>query len=109
MPYVDVTGNEAHGETEMKYAVHNTHADMNNGSHGFLNTWEVSRFATGAERDAFVANLENKKARAITRREAIEIWRGAYLSVGKAIPAGGLFTASDDTRFWNENQLEYTK
>ncbi len=87
------------------YAAHNTRADLNNGNHGFLNTWEVSRFPTKSERDAFVARMDNKKAKAVTRDEANRIWRGTYLSVGEAIPRGGLFGDNrfGDSHFWNED------
>ena len=92
----------------MFYAAHNTHADINNGNRGFLNTWEVSRFSTKTERDAFVSKFENKNARACTRKEAVDFWRGQFLSVGKDIPRGGLFADSNEkterynSNFWNE-------
>ena len=86
------------------YAAHNTHADINNGNRGFLNTWEISRFATRAERDAFVDKYENRNAKPVTRKEAEIIYRGCYLSVGEPVPAGGLFGADryGMTNFWNE-------
>lgn len=90
----------------MFYATHNSYADRNNGSFGFLNSWEVSRFPTRGERDAFVARFENKLARPITRASAGYIWRRNYLCVGAPVPRGGLFPRDDiepeRDRFFNE-------
>lgn len=86
------------------YAAHNTHADIRNGSRGFANTWEISRFSSKSDRDAFVAKFENKDARPVTRKEAIRLYAENYSSVGKDVPAGGLFGADrfGQTNFWNE-------
>jgi hypothetical protein len=75
----------------MFYATYNIYADLDRGNRGFANTWEVARFATREERDAFVAMESNRRARAVTRKEAVQIWRGAYLCVGRKPPRGGLF------------------
>ena len=64
------------------YAAHNTHADLLNGNRGFLNSWEISRFDSAAERAAFVEKYENKNARALTRSEAESLWKSQYTSVG---------------------------
>lgn len=89
----------------MFYAAHNIYANLINGNRGFLNTWAVSRFATRAERDAFVDRYSNKDAKAVSSKEAVDIWQGTYLCVGEDVPAGGLFGVSrfGDTHFWNEN------
>lgn len=91
----------------MFYAAHNSHADLYNGNHGFANTWEVSRFKTRQERDAFVEKMSNHKARAVTRKRAAEIWEGCFLCVGDKVPVGGLFGVAKEqsgpwSPFWNE-------
>ena len=88
----------------MYYAIHNTHADLANGYTGFSNTWEISRFETKVDRDAFVEKMENKNAKAVTRKQAIEYFNATYLSVGKEVPVGGLFgqPAFGGSYFWNE-------
>ena len=94
----------------MYYAKHNTRADLNNGNHGFLNTWVVSRFKTRKERDSFVVEYENQLAEAVTRKEAEATFRGGFECVGKPVPRGGLFGPPDadfwkghNENFWNEN------
>lgn len=89
----------------MFYAAHNTRADLMNGDQGFLNTWEISRFANRADRDTFVAKHDNKKAKPVSRVAAAAIFAGCYLSVGEDVPRGGLFgEGADQGRFWNEAQ-----
>lgn len=90
------------------YATHNTRASLFSGNHGFLNTWEVSRFSCIADRNAFVEEYSNKLARAVTRKEATHIFNGCYLSVGETVPAGGLFGNNRNSwsNFWNENNIE---
>lgn len=87
------------------YAAHNTRADLIQGNRGFANTWEISRFATREDRDAFVAEMENKAGQAVTRKEAEDLYRGCFRCTGADVPAGGLF--GDDgfgmSRFWNES------
>ena len=87
------------------YAAHNAGADVVNGNDGFANTWEVSRFRSRAERDAFVVRHDNQRARAVTRKDAEATYRDGYLSVGAEVPAGGLFGADAYglTNFWNES------
>jgi hypothetical protein len=90
-------------ETTMKfYAAHNAYADINKGSRGFLNTWEISRFSSRSDRDAFVEKYQNKDAKPVTRKAAIELFAGNYLSVGKVVPVGGLFGRFGQSNFWNE-------
>lgn len=88
------------------YATHNTRADLANGNRGFLNTWAVSRFDTRDSRDAFVAEHDNQLARAVTRKEAEQIWRDGFLCVGSTPPPGGLFgpdaAGISPSNFWNE-------
>lgn len=75
----------------MFYAAINPRANLSNGNLGFLNTWEIARFETKAEREDFVKRYENKAARVVTRKEAIAIFAETYECVGKAVPNGGLF------------------
>lgn len=100
--------------TRHYYAAHNTYADLRNGNHGFLNTWEVSRFPSREARDVFVDLYSDQLAKPVTRREAEGIWRGTYLCVGDTPPRGGLFATHDrwgwrlqGSRFWNEEQALY--
>lgn len=90
------------------YAAHNTRADLDNGNHGFRNTWEVSRFETKADRDEFVSKRTNQLAKAVTRRAAEGIFRDHYDCTGETMPSGGLFgtDAYGQSRFWNENAIE---
>lgn len=94
----------------MYYAAHNTHTDLNTGDHGFANTWEISRFATRAERDAFVERLSHKMARPVTDKEAIAIFARCYECEGKPVPQGGLFGDEGNrygtSYFWNERYGE---
>lgn len=94
--------------TKTFYAAHNTRADLDNGNHGFRNTWEVSRFPTKADRDAFVAKYANKLGKPVSRREAEGIFRDYYLSTGNDMPKGGLFGLDGygQSRFWNENAMD---
>ena len=89
------------------YAAHNICANRLNGDYGFLNTWEVSRFKSKADRDAFVAEYDNKNARVVTRKEASAIFDRCYTSNGKDVPKGGLFGTDDYglSRFWNESEV----
>ena len=75
----------------MFYAAINPLANINEGKRGFLNTWEIARFNTKAERDEFVIAYENKAAKVVTRKKAIGIFASAYECVGKPVPKGGLF------------------
>lgn len=85
------------------YAALNVRADLNNGNQGFANTWEIARFFTKAQRDAFVDKEANRRARAVTRKGAAAIFAGNYEAVGKPVPAGGLFgRQSDHTRFFQD-------
>ncbi len=89
----------------MYYATHNIYANLVNGNRGFANSWEVSRFKTRAEREAFIEKYENKAARAVSRDEASKIFRDTYLCVGKEPPTGGLFGGDKYAQighFWNE-------
>lgn len=88
------------------YAKHNTRADLDSGNHGFLNTWEISRFDTKAERDQFVDANSNQKATAITRNQAGVAFAATFICVGEKPPVGGLFAENKygDTNFWNERQ-----
>jgi hypothetical protein len=90
--------------TKHFYAAHNLKADLRNGSRGFLNTWEVSRFSSRKDRDAFVEKYENQMAKPVTRKEAGEIYASGFLSVGQKVPTGGLFGADrhGESNFWNE-------
>ncbi len=85
----------------MFYAAHNTRADLQNGNHGFLNTWEISRFKTNAERKSFIKEYENQGAKPVSRKEAKNIFDGTFLCVGEKVPVGGLFS-SDNNFFWWE-------
>lgn len=88
----------------MLYAAHNTRADLNTGDRGFVNTWEISRFATRAERDAFIERYAHKLAMPVTRKQAITIYARCFECEGKPVPKGGLFGVNQygDSRFWNE-------
>lgn len=88
------------------YAAINLRADINAGNRGFINTWEIAKFDTKAERDAFVAKNGNRAAKAVTRKEAEAIYADCFLSVGETVPVGGLF--GNDTygygRFYVEEE-----
>lgn len=88
----------------MFYAAHNTRANVNTGDRGFINTWEISRFETRAERDAFVGRYAHKLAKPVTRKEAIVIFARCFECVGKPVPKGGLFGVDryGVGYFWNE-------
>jgi hypothetical protein len=83
---------------KMIYGAYNTHADLDRGNHGFINTWMVVRFATRKEREDFLVAFEHKKAKAVTRKEAEWIHERDYSSAGKEVPIGGLFNASN---YWS--------
>ncbi len=91
----------------MFYAAHNSNADLRSGNRGFANTWEVSRFSSRSDRDAFVEEFENQLARPVTRAEAVALWRSQFETVGKPIPKGGLFKANrfGSSEFYNEYAL----
>jgi hypothetical protein len=72
------------------YATYNSYGNLREGSHGFLNTWEIKTFPNQKARNQWVDENENRLARAVTRREAIEIFAACYHSVGKPVPTGGL-------------------
>lgn len=76
------------------YAAHNSRANLREGNQGFLNTWQISRFKSKGERDAFVKEYENQRAYALTRREADQLFRSQYECVGREPPAGGLFASN---------------
>lgn len=85
------------------YAALNTRADLDNGNQGFANTWEIARFLTKAQRDAFVSKEANRRAHAVTRKGAAAIFARNYEAVGKPVPPGGLFgRQSDPTRFFHD-------
>lgn len=97
----------------MFYATHNTHADLRNGNRGCANTWEVSRFETRQQRDAWVESRSNQMARAVKRAEAVTVYAGGFACVGRTVPRGGLFGPAGDGRgghgdsnFWNEQQID---
>jgi hypothetical protein len=71
------------------YAIFNYRADLGNGNAGFCNTWSVDVFHSREERDAFVAHEGNRRARAVTRVGAEEVWRRGFLENGEPIPRGG--------------------
>jgi hypothetical protein len=81
------------------YAALNRYADLDNGNRGFANSWEIARFNSRSERDAFVMQYANNAARAVTRRDAERIYRDNYISVGRTVPQGGLF-GYDGANFW---------
>lgn len=83
----------------MYYAAYNTRADLSRGDHGFVNSWSIVRFATKAERQEFLVEFEDLKAKAVTRKEAEYIHERNYTSVGKKPPVGGLFNGNT---FWGQ-------
>lgn len=72
---------------------------------GFLNTVEIAKFETKAERDDFVNENEHKNAKPVTRREAELAFANCYLSVGREVPKGGLFGVNKygDTNFYQHD------
>ncbi len=82
----------------MYYWTFNPYADLRNGNRGFMNTRQIGRCATKDERAKLIDLRENQNARAVTRKEAEEIFRGNYTSIGAKVPRGGLF--GDEENFW---------
>ncbi len=83
----------------MHYAAFNTYADLSRGDHGFANSWVIVRFVTKAEREEFLVAFDDKKAKAVTRKEAECIHERNYTSVGEKPPVGGLFNGRT---FWGQ-------
>lgn len=73
------------------YAALNSYADLRENRHGFVNTWTIYRFPSVESRNSFVERHWHKSAKAVTRKEAEEIFADTYRSVGKDVPVGGLF------------------
>ncbi|OHV83630.1 hypothetical protein [Rhizobium sp. LCM 4573] len=78
----------------MYYGAYNTHADLNRGNHGFINTWAVVRFESKKDREDFLSAFEHKEAKVVTRKEAEWIHERNFTSIGKEVPVGGLFKAN---------------
>ena len=83
------------------YAVENTRADLQSGNRGFANTWAVGRFKCKTDRDAYVIDNSNKLARAVTRKEAGEVFAACYRCIGRPVPKGGVF---HHEREWSPRQ-----
>ena len=73
------------------YAAINRETYIDEGFSGPRESWTISRFKSRAGRAAFVKTHENKGAKYVTRREAIQIFRDTFGCADEPVPPGGLF------------------